>query len=83
MKRTLQSRWQAFSSREQTGLQAAGLLLLAALVWTLWVQPAGSLWRQYDSQVAVLEQQRQQMVMLQSQAQERQRGMLAGRRWKR
>lgn len=69
MKQALRSRWQAFSPREQTGLQAAGLLLLVALVWTLWVQPAWSLWRQHDSQVAALEQQRQQMVMLQSQAQ--------------
>lgn len=69
MKQALQSRWQAFSPREQTGLQAAGFLLLAALVWTLWVQPAWWLWRQHDTQVAALAQQRQQMVMMQSQAQ--------------
>lgn len=69
MKQALQHRWQSLSPREQTGLRAAGFLLLAALVWTLWVQPAWWLWRQYGSQVAALAQQRQQMVMLQSQAQ--------------
>ena len=65
----LSARWQTLSSREKTGLQAALLLLLGALVWLMLLKPALSVWQDHANAWTALEQQRQQMAALQSQAQ--------------
>jgi general secretion pathway protein M len=69
MKRWLSERWQALSPREKTGLQAALLVLLGALVWQGVFMPSFSLWQHHAKEWTALEQQRQQMAALQSQAQ--------------
>jgi general secretion pathway protein M len=69
MKSTLLTRWQNLSPREQTGLKLSATLLLAALVWALLLQPVWRLWQVHEQEGATLEQQRQQMVLLQAQAQ--------------
>jgi type II secretory pathway component PulM len=69
MKPRLNERWQALSPREKTGLQAALLLLLSALVWLVFLKPSLAAWQNHAKEWAALEQQRQQMAALQSQAQ--------------
>ena len=69
MKQALTAGWRCLSPREQHGLKAAGLLLLAALVWLLLLAPAWRLWRQHDAQLAQGMQERHLMVQLQTQAQ--------------
>ena len=69
MKPWLSQRWQTLSPREKTGLQAALLFLLAALVWHFLLLPAGSIWHHHAKEWATLEKQRQQMAGLQAQAQ--------------
>jgi general secretion pathway protein M len=69
MKHWLNERWQALSSREKTGLQTALFLLVGALVWLVFLKPALSIWQDHANAWIALEQQRQQMAALQSQAQ--------------
>lgn len=62
------SRWQALSSREQRGLAWLGLLLAAALIWSLAIAPALHTLRDSETRRAQISVQQGHMLALQAQA---------------
>lgn len=68
MRQRLSERWKSLSQRERMGLKVAFLLLMTAWAWRVLLQPAWQIWQGHESEWAMLEQQRQQMASLQSQA---------------
>lgn len=69
LRNVLQPRWQALSSREQSGVLTAGMLLACVLGWQLLIAPAQNKLRQADAQRHVIAQQLAHMQTLQAQAQ--------------
>jgi general secretion pathway protein M len=68
-KAPLISRWQALSSREQSGLRWLGLLLAVALTWGLAIAPALHTLRDSVTRRAQISTQHAHMLALQAQAQ--------------
>ncbi|CAN1550830.1 PulM Type II secretory pathway, component PulM [Burkholderiaceae bacterium] len=68
-KATLATRWQALSTREQRGLTWLGMLLAAALIWTVAIAPALDTLRDSHTRRAHISTQQAHMLALQAQAQ--------------
>lgn len=68
-RKTLQSRWQALSAREQRGVLTVGILLGLVIGWQVLIAPAQNKLRQADAQRHVIAQQLAHMQSLQAQAQ--------------
>jgi general secretion pathway protein M len=68
-KATLATRWQALSSREQSGLRWLGLLLAVAFVWLVAIAPALQTLRDSVTRRAQISTQQGHMLALQAQAQ--------------
>jgi general secretion pathway protein M len=63
-----QARWQALGSRERLGLGLAGVLVLAMLLWQLFIAAALTTLRSADAQMRTLDDQLQHMQVLANQA---------------
>lgn len=66
--RPWQARWAQLSTRERTGLQAAGLVLALALLWQIGLAPALRVWSQSPERHAQLDRQQAELAALQAQA---------------
>lgn len=66
---TLQARWSRLALRERRLLTLAAVLVLAALLWVLFLSPILRTLRSADARAQVLDAQLQQMLSLQAQVQ--------------
>ncbi len=66
--RPWQARWAQLSIRERSGLQAAALVVVLALLWQIGLAPALRVWSQSPERHAQLDRQQAELAALQAQA---------------